>query len=46
MRIRIWTARGAAMGIAALLAATTFVPASASAAGQESESGFNQGTTC
>src|SRR2546421_2341750 len=40
MRIRISITRGAAMGTAALLAA--FVPASASAAGPGSGSGFNQ----
>ena len=40
MRIRISITRGAAMGTAALLAA--FVPATASAAGPQNNSGFNQ----
>jgi len=42
MHIRISTARGAAIGSAALLAAAGFVPAAASAAGPQSGSGFNQ----
>jgi hypothetical protein len=42
MGTRISTARGAAVGAAALLAVATFVPATASAAGSQNGSGFNQ----
>src|ERR1700730_4624607 len=42
MGTRISPARGAAVGAAALLAVATFVPATASAAGSQNGSGFNQ----